>query len=304
MENTRIQNGQSERILATALDANGDFVISLADVLLEIRRKSDSYYYDFDDNTFKNSGWVTKQEVMAELDATNSPGTYFYNFDTSGLSDDEYYIRVTSVTAANSPWEGELKVGDFIDYIDASINDVKLKTDNLPVDPTSETNATSNKNEIISEIDDNETKIDNIDTSTESEARFTEIKGAGWTVETLKAIYDAILSSGIKDWTEAELKQIRSALGIDGLKITATSGQLQDIKTQTDKIPRILGLVQENFRTTDIVYDSNHLLTSATIKIFANASDCENNINPIATYGVTAVYNSEGETTSYKVIKN
>lgn len=32
-----------------------------------------------------------------------------------------------------------------------------------------------------------------IDTSTELAARFTEIKGSGWTIETLKAIYDAVV---------------------------------------------------------------------------------------------------------------
>ena len=39
--------------------------------------------------------------------------------------------------------------------------------------------------------------IDAIDTSTELTAKFTEIKGAGWTDETLKAIKDAIGSGGI-----------------------------------------------------------------------------------------------------------
>ena len=71
-----------------------------------------------------------------------------------------------------------------------------------------------------------------------------------------------------------------------------------------DDVQLILGLVQNNFRITDAVYDSNHQLVSNTIKIFANASDCENDVNSIATYSMEAIYNSEGETTSYKVIKN
>lgn len=117
-----IQNGQTERILASALDINNDFIDSLTDMLIEIERKSDGYYYDFDDDTFKTSGWTTRQNQMVELDTVNSLGTYYYDFDTTGLSDDEYYIRVSSVTAINSPWEDDLKVGGYIDNIDATIS--------------------------------------------------------------------------------------------------------------------------------------------------------------------------------------
>ena len=120
-------------------------------MLLEIRRESDGFYFDFNDTTFKNSGWTTRQQQMAELNVTNSPGTYFYNFDTTGLSDDNYYIRATSITAYNTPWESELKVGDFVDNLDTTISS-----------RASETNATSNKNEIIVEIDANEVKIDSV----------------------------------------------------------------------------------------------------------------------------------------------
>jgi hypothetical protein len=44
---------------------------------------------------------------------------------------------------------------------------IKPKTDNLPSDPTSETNATSNKNSIITEVDANEVKIDGIKAKTD-----------------------------------------------------------------------------------------------------------------------------------------
>ena len=117
-----IQNGQTERILITALDENGDFITGLSDVLVEIQRTSDNYYLDFNDNTFKASGWTTRQETMTELYYSYSPGSYYYDFDTTGFSDDEYFIRVTSATAENSPYEGYLKVGGYVDNIDASIS--------------------------------------------------------------------------------------------------------------------------------------------------------------------------------------
>jgi len=71
-----------------------------------------------------------------------------------------------------------------------------------------------------------------------------------------------------------------------------------------DDVQLILGLVQHNFKITDAVYDSNHLLTSATIKIYPTASDVDNDTNMIASYSMTAVYNSESEMTSYKVAKD
>lgn len=41
---------------------------------------------------------------------------------------------------------------------------------------------------------------------------------------------------GGTDWTSDELNQIRFALGVDGTKVAATGGQLQDMKAKTDLI--------------------------------------------------------------------
>jgi len=219
--------------------------------------------------------------------------------------------------------------------------------------------------------------IDAIDTSTELTSRFDEIKGAGWTNETLKSIQDAIdaIVDNV-DWTDAEKKQIRSALGIDGDKVTAQNGQLQSIDTNVTSVKgtvenvtyglsalktlidlidtsteltakfdsikgvgwttetlkvikdavddidvselatsaeiatlqvlinRILGLSQENYRILNPIYNDNHLLLSATIRIYGSASDCTNDISPIASYTITATYNDDNEMLTYKVIKN
>ena len=118
----RIQNGDTERIFATALDYTGVTVTGLSDMLIEIVRVSDDYYLDFSDNTFKTSGWTTRQQQMTELDSTNSAGVYYYDFNTTGFSDDVYFIRVTSATAFNVPLEGSLHVGGYIDNIDSSIS--------------------------------------------------------------------------------------------------------------------------------------------------------------------------------------
>ena len=76
--------------------------------------------------------------------------------------------------------------------------------------------------------------LDAIDTSTELQARFTEIKGAGWTTETLKVIKDSISGGG----TDPQV--IR-----DAMKLAPTAGapvvgsidkHLDDIVAQTDKL--------------------------------------------------------------------
>lgn len=82
------------------------------------------------------------------------------------------------------------------------------------------------------------------------------------------------------------------------------SNDYECVNALWDDVQLILGLVQQNFRISDTVYDSNNLLTSATIKIYGNATDCNNDESSIATYSMVAVFNSENEMTSYKVVKN
>jgi len=71
-----------------------------------------------------------------------------------------------------------------IDTVDTVVDAIQAKTDNLPADPTSETNATSNKNDIITEIDANETKIDTIDTVVDAVQAKTDNLPADPTSET------------------------------------------------------------------------------------------------------------------------
>ena len=71
-----------------------------------------------------------------------------------------------------------------------------------------------------------------------------------------------------------------------------------------DRLARILGLVQENFRITSPVYDTVGNLISSVTKIYASASDCNADINPIATYSVAGAYDATNKLLSYKVTKN
>jgi len=121
METVRVKHGTTERIFATVSNSSGVPVTGLTDVLLEIYRKSDGKYFDFNDSAFKASGWTTQAGVMTEMDATYSPGVYYYDFDTTNHSsqfvEETYFMTVNSATGANDPLYGELKVGGFVDQI-------------------------------------------------------------------------------------------------------------------------------------------------------------------------------------------
>lgn len=124
---TLIQTGQTEQIEVLILDLAGSPLTGLSDILLSIRRISDGYRYDFNDLTFKNAGWTTRQQTMAEISSIYDSGVYYYSFDTSAITNvtanDTYQIRVDCTSASNVPQVAELKVGDYLDNI-ADIQDI------------------------------------------------------------------------------------------------------------------------------------------------------------------------------------
>jgi len=70
---------------------------------------------------------------------------------------------------------------------------------------------------------------------------------------------------------------------------------------------RALGLMQENYRIFSPVYVSKNgqaCMTSATIKTYANASDCNSDTDAIATYTLTATFDNQARMLTYKMVKN
>jgi hypothetical protein len=133
---TRNQTGATESIQAAILDENNLAITGLSDIVVSIRRISDDFFYDFSDDTFKTSGWTTKEQTLSEVDATDAPGEYAYSWDTSAITNetanDTYVIKVEQSpldAARNVPQYGEIKAGQYVDYIDASINGVPAATD-------------------------------------------------------------------------------------------------------------------------------------------------------------------------------
>ena len=70
----------------------------------------------------------------------------------------------------------------------------------------------------------------------------------------------------------------------------------------TPTLKNILGLSQQNFKFFDQIYNTNGDLVSGSMRIFDNASDCMSNINPIAEYFVSALYDANNKLVDYKVI--
>ncbi len=70
-----------------------------------------------------------------------------------------------------------------------------------------------------------------------------------------------------------------------------------------ERLKRILGLVHENYRIIDPIYDNHNNMISGVIKTYPSAEDVENDTNPIAEYLVTAEFDPKRRLTGYKTKK-
>lgn len=87
----------NHQITYNIIDGSGDPVGSET-VKLKIKRTSDGYWFDFNDSSFKNSGWTSKSTNLSE-DATE--GYYYYTFDppASETGADQYLFCVDNASA-------------------------------------------------------------------------------------------------------------------------------------------------------------------------------------------------------------
>lgn len=75
---------------------------------------------------------------------------------------------------------------------------------------------------------------------------------------------------------------------------------------QDDRLKRIAGLSQENYRIfspTYVTKNNQACMTSAIIKIYPTASDCESDTNAIAEYNISATFDNQARMIGYKVKK-
>jgi len=105
---------------------------------------------------------------------------------------------------------------------DAEIDAIKAKTDNLPADPTSEADATSNKNEIIVEVNANEAKLDIIDSN----------------VDAIKAKTDNLpIDPASEANATANKNSIIVEIDANEAKLDIIDSNVDDIKAKTDNLP-------------------------------------------------------------------
>lgn len=137
MSCVRIQTGATEPIEIMAVDAAGVRLTGLGDLKVQVRRISNGYFFDWTDNTFKAEGSVVRLlQALEEVSATGAPGEYRLNaaphvkgFNTAAIvnpiAGDVYRVTVVQDGGAevdNVPQIGEIKVGDWVDYVDAPIS--------------------------------------------------------------------------------------------------------------------------------------------------------------------------------------
>lgn len=126
----RLQTGDTEQILFLVLKKNSDPATGRTTIRVRIYRKSDNWFFDFNDLTFKPSGWTTLDATMVEIDATNAAGHYELpgGFNTGIIINsvpNDTYVTFASQTSGNDilPGPGEITVGFWADDI-AKIDDV------------------------------------------------------------------------------------------------------------------------------------------------------------------------------------
>lgn len=85
------------KLVYNVIDLSGDHV-SGETVTVAIQRASDSYWFDFNDSTFKTSGWTNKTTNLSE-DSTNGFYHYTYNPPASETGAEEYVFIVDSASA-------------------------------------------------------------------------------------------------------------------------------------------------------------------------------------------------------------
>lgn len=168
--------GEDHTVVYTITDSSGDHVTGEAPTLM-VRRDSDGYVYDWDDSTFKNTGWTTKSTALTE---ESTDGYYYLDWTPPGS---ETTSRSYAFIVDNADTSG---------YGDHQIETVSYVT--KPLHPT-----TADRT-----LDVTATGAAGID--------WANIENPTTTVD-LSATTTA--SSGSSDWTAGEKADILEALSVD-----------------------------------------------------------------------------------------
>ncbi len=100
--------------------------ITGAAVTVKIMRDADDFLWDFDDSTFKVSGWVDETGDMTEPDSTNMAGLYELAVVITAFDDGTYTILVNYAGTPAQAGTDEFQVEDGELAHDALITDIKF----------------------------------------------------------------------------------------------------------------------------------------------------------------------------------
>jgi hypothetical protein len=157
--------------------------VAFGDVTCKIRKDGASAWTS---KTIDTNNWNEIGDGHYTIDFTAG------NLDTNGLF--EYIVQVTD--ALDFPGLFEIR-----DNTNDDLN-TAIATRSTPAQITSAHAVTDGKlDNATYGLAALKTLLDAIDTSAESAARFTEIKGAGWTTETLKAIWTLVNAIRTENFT-------------------------------------------------------------------------------------------------------
>ena len=247
-------------------------------------------------NASSGSGLTATQEAKIDAIQADLDNPDQYKADVSTLAPSgEYNTRLTNI---------QTDLDDVTQYwadlsslaTSAQAVDIQATVDTL----ATEANATINTNNIITEIDANETKLDIVTTNTQSlSAQNINIQA---TADAIQLVTDTLPPSGEYD---ARLVTIQSDLDDvtqywADLSSLATSAQIVDLQTD---ITKLLGLNHENIYMDQPIWDVDENLTSLRIRTYSSPLSVGTEDNVIATYRVTADGQGSGKFSYWKQVE-
>jgi hypothetical protein len=163
----------------------------------------------------------------------------------------------------------------------------------------------------VSGSEDNEVFVNPIDPSAfTSTTKTSAVSAALLNATSPSDVADAVWDEKLADHTGSAES---AGYALDNVSAGASPAQIADAVwdetlsehtgsdgTAASRVGYILGLLQNNFRMTDHVYDSNNLLTSAKLKIYNNSVDAEADTNSLKEWTITAAY-TDNNLTEYLV---
>lgn len=125
---------ENYQVVYNILDDTGTFV-SGETVALKIKKVSNGHWYDFNDSSFKASGWTSKSTNLSE-DATEDYYYYTYDPPASETTAEQYLFMVNNANATYKDHQGEL-----ISYQDIGTSDFDYSTEKVTLAAVTHTGA-------------------------------------------------------------------------------------------------------------------------------------------------------------------